>query len=181
MSKILLSLSLFLVLAFSAQAQNIVKNGNFKSGLSNWKISNDNQKGIKVGVSADYASYGLSDSYVGMSFVHLNSQAGLEQSLATMVGEDYVLGFGFSHLPLVGDKQIIVNVDGKPVYTYTIKQSEVRGFFQHKSFTFKAQKAETNVRIYIVSLGGDESKGILLSDIICEVEAAADLKLYYSY
>ena len=181
MSKILLSLSLFLALGFSAQAQNIVKNGSFKSGLANWKISTDNQKEIKLGVSTDYASYGLSDSHIGMSFVHLNSQAGLEQPLVTTVGEDYVVGFGFSHLPSAGDKQIIVNVDGKPVYTYTLKQNEARGFFQHKSFSFRAQKAETNVRIYIVSLGGDEKKGILLSDIICDVEAAADLKLYYSY
>jgi hypothetical protein len=181
MSKLFLSLSLFVALAFSSQAQNIVKNGNFKSGLSEWKVSTDNQKEIKLGVSTDYASYGLSDSHIGMSFVHINSQAGIEQSLATTVGEDYVVGFGFSHLPSVGDKQIIVNIDGKPVYTYTVKQSDVRGFFQHKSFTFKVQKEETNIRIYIVSLGGDEKKGILLSDIICDVEAAADLKLYYSY
>jgi hypothetical protein len=183
MSKLILTLSLFLAIGFAAQAQNnnLIQNGSFKQGLSNWKMSTDNQKVLSMQVSSDYAAFGLTDNYVGMNFVHLNSQVAIEQTVATTVGESYVFGFGYSHLPNVGDKQIIVNIDGKPTYTYTIKQNEKQGRFQHKHFAFKAQGANTNIRIYVVSISGKEEKGILLSDVICDVESEVDLKLFYAY
>jgi hypothetical protein len=183
MSKLILTLSLFLAFAFAAQAQNnnLIQNGNFKKGLSHWKMSTDTERTFSLQVSSDYAAYGLTDNHVGMNFVHLNSQVAMEQTVATAVGEFYVLGFGYSHLPSAGDKQIIVTIDGKPTYTYTVKQDTNPGRFQHKHFTFKAQAANTNIRIYVVSLSGKEDKGILLSDVICDVESEVDLKLFYAY
>lgn len=181
MQKLFLALSFFLAFSVSSQAQNLFQNGSFKNGLSGWKLSTDSQKEINLSVSSDYQAFGLTDNHVGMNFVHLNSLASLEQTLNTQVGESYIVGFGFSHLPQAGDKQIIITIDNKPVYTYTIKNTTEKGRFQHRHFTFKAQNASTNIRIYVASIGGDDKKGILFTDVMCDVEAEADLKLYYSY
>ena len=170
---------LFVLAATTAQAQNLIANGNFQDGLKGWKMSAVNKTAVNLEVSGDYAAYKLTDNHAGLKFVHLNTQTALEQTVPTQAGESYVFGFGFAAIE--GDKQLIVEIDGKPTYTYTIKQQQHASRFSYRHFVFSARQPQTTIRIYVASLSGDDKKGILLSDVLCDVEKEADLKLYYAY
>ncbi len=182
MLKYLSAFALFFALANNnTQAQNLVANGNFQDGLKGWKMSAVNETAINIEVSGDYAAYQLTDNHAGLKFVHLNTQTALEQTVSTQTGESYVFGFGFAAIKGEGDKQIIVEIDGKPTYTYTVKQSQHASRFAYRHFVFNARQNQTTIRVYVASLSGDDKKGILLSDILCDIEKEADLKLYYAY
>jgi hypothetical protein len=177
------------VFCFNLSAQtgenpNLLNNGNFAEGTDNWKIYlTDPNKPIKAQVieqSDSYASYGLADNYVGTNFVELDASSAIQQDVETDEGEPYVLVFAYAHRPEAGDKQLIVQINGKAVWTKTIKNSSENGKFTYKVIKFKGED-KANIAFYAVSLNGDEEKGVLISDVLVNKEPEVNLELFDAF
>jgi hypothetical protein len=178
MFKLILSFVLLAFLSTNSQAQNLIKNQNFAKGVENWSIFMVNggvaPRAIEIGSS--YQKYGLADNQAGISFAELDAQSAIQQTIITQKDKKYVFSYGFSHRPNAGDKQLIIQVNGKVVHTATIKNNADLGKFAHKNFTFDADSDNAKIAIYVVSLSGDASKGVLVTDIFCNLETEVDLK-----
>jgi len=173
----------FSALAVSSYAQNLIKNSNFSKGVEDWSIFlvNGGAAPRMIEVSADYKKYGLADNQAGLHFAELDAQSAIQQTITTQEGKDYLLGFGYATRPNAGDKQLIVEVNGKAVFTQTFKNNPDAGKFTHKHFSFTADAATSKIAIYVVSLSGKDDEGLLISDILCNLESEVDLKLFYTY
>lgn len=180
MLKFTCTLALLSLLSSSSFAQNLLKNGDFEKGVEDWSIffAKEGVAPRSIEISRDYARYGLADNYAGLSFVELDAQSAIQQTIITQPEKEYILAFGYSHRPNAGDKQLIVQINGKTIHTHTIKSSQEAGKFLHKHTSFKAESTESRIVIYAVSLSGDDSKGILLSDVFCNLETEIDLQLF---
>ncbi len=180
MFKFTVTLALLGLLSSSSYAQNLLKNGNFEKGVEDWSIfiAKEGMAPRSIEISRDYARYGLADNYAGLAFVELDAQSAIQQTIVTQAQKEYVLAFGYSHRRNAGDKQLIIQVNGKTVHSHTVKNSHEEGKFVHKHITFTADAPESKIVIYAVSISGDETKGILLSDVFCNLETEIDLKLF---
>ena len=184
MKKILL-LFVCALFAGSTFAQNLIENGRFEDGTKGWDVllSGDNEqiKSYSIEQSDSYETYGLAENFAGINFVELDSKSGLQQTMETKKNQDYLLVFAYSHRPAAGDKQLIVSVNGQPMYTYKIANNDVQGEFEYKHIQYKAESEKTTIAFYVVSLSGDEDKGVLMTDVLFSKESEVDLDLYYDY
>lgn len=156
-------------------AQNIVKNGKFTNGITNWQVLlADADFPIKAQViehSQYYDLYGLADNYINTSFVELDAKSAIQQKVPTNKSDNYTLTFSYAHRPDAGDKQLVITADKEIIYTETIKNNTTEGTFKYKNIYFNAPSNMTKLSFYAVSLNGSEDKGILLTDVICEKTA----------
>ena len=164
---------------------NLLENGNFAKGTEGWSIylsePNVPIKAKIIEQSGAYNLYGLADNYIGTNFVELDSKSAIQQKSTVNKGEPHVLVFAYAHRPNAGDKQLIVQIDGKAVWTKTIKNEVGNGKFTYKVIKFVPSNDNTLVSFYAVSLNGDEDKGILLTDVLLNEEPVVDLDLFYEY
>jgi hypothetical protein len=183
MKKNFFTLLFFSAFAISSYAQNLIKNSNFSKGVEDWSIFlvNGGAAPRMIEVSNDYKKYGLADNQAGLHFAELDAQSAIQQTITTVEGKDYLLGFGFATRPNAGDKQLIVEVNGKAVFTQTFKNNVEAGKFTHSHFSFTADAATSKIAFYIVSLSGKDDEGLLVSDVLCNLESEVDLKLFYTY
>ena len=184
MKKILL-LFVVVLLGADAFAQNLIQNGRFENGTESWEVllSDENQqiKAYTIEQSDAYETYGLAENFAGIHFVELDAKSGLQQTMETKKDQDYLLVFAYSHRPGAGNKQLIVSVNGVPTYTYKIENKDGQGQFEYKHIKHKADSEKTTIAFYVVSLDGDEDKGVLMTDVLFSKEAEVDLDLYYDY
>lgn len=154
-----------------AQQPNLVKNGQFVAGTEGWEVLlNDANQPIKARIEqgSSYKEYGLADNFIGTNFVELDEKSAIQQKITTKVGEMHTLSFAYTHRPDAGNKQFIVAINGKAVYTSTVKNASGMGAFIYKNVSFKATETITKIAFYTVSLEGEADKGVLLTDIHCE-------------
>lgn len=171
------------LMSTSSWAQkNLIANGQFVEGTKNWNVLlTDKDHPIKAHIEhgSSYKEYGLADNFIGTNFVELDEKSAIQQVVKTQKGELYTLVFAYAHRPEAGTKQLIVTVDGKAVYTKTIANTAKAGAFMYQYISFQAPSDETKIGFYSASiLGGAEDKGILLTDILCNVASEVDLKAY---
>lgn len=164
---------------------NLLQNGNFAKGTENWSIYlSDPTQPIKAKIieqSGAYNIYGLADNYIGTNFVELDAKSAIQQKAAINKDEPHVLIFAYAHRPDAGDKQLIVEINHKPVWTKTIKNSSENGKFSYKIIKFTPTQDEVLISFYAVSLNGDEEKGVLITDVLMNEEPAVNLDLFYEY
>lgn len=165
-------------------AQNLLKNGQFSEGIKHWKVLLEETAAspIKAHVVKKGATeHGLADNYVGTNFVELDAHTAIRQTVKTKEAEEYLLVFAFAHRPNAGDKQLIISIDGKPLYTHKIENNAQSGTFQYKHVKYTAIGKQATIEFNVVSLNGDENIGVLLTDVLFNLEEAVDLKLFYKY
>lgn len=179
--KTLLFFAFITLLATQAQAQNLLVNGNFTQGANAWNVWAANGAEASVQPSDAYAKFGLADNFIGTNFLALDEEVGIRQTVATEAERTYLVQFAFSHRPDAGDQELIIEVDDRPVFHQKVPQSDRSGHFRYRHFTFTAQDAETEVNIYVVPVGENKGKGVLLSDIELAEEGTVELKLDYEY
>lgn len=169
----------------SGNTPNLLQNGNFSKGTESWEVFlTDPKAPIKAHIierGDSYEKYGLADNYVGTNFVELDSKSAISQKTATKAGEPHVLVFAYAHRPEAGDKQLIVEINGKAIWTKTVKNTSEAGTFTYKIIKFVPDSNNTSVALYAVSLGGDGEKGVLVTDVLINEEPTVDLKLFYEY
>ena len=179
-TQISLAIASILFLSQSLFAQdNLITNGQFIKGTAGWQVLlNDANQPIKAHTeqSASYQEYGLADNFIGVNFVELDEKSAIQQKIKTTKGDVHMLSFAYAHRPGAGKKQLIVAVNGKAVYTKTVNNSDDTRTFQYKSVLFEATNSETRIAFYTVSLGCDEDKGVLLTDIKCHEPNETDLE-----
>ena len=161
-------------------AQNLLQNGKFEQAATGWEAISSQANPI-IEHSKSYQDYGLADNFVGTNFVELDAVSAIQQTITTKKDEKYTLVFSYSHRPNAGDKELIVLVNGKPVYTEKIANTPDAGSFRYKHTVFTANGEKATIGFYVVSLNGDESKGVLLTNVLAGIENETDLNLYYSY
>lgn len=165
--------------SLSSTAQNLVQDGKFTDGVSHWQVLlSDPSIPIKAQIieqSQDYGAYGLADNYINTSFVELDAQSAIQQSIPTSVGDQYVLTFAYAHRPNAGKKQLVVLLDQQVICTKTIQNSETTGVFKYQTVHFSATKKQSKLSFYTISLDGPEDQGILITDLHCEVAAEINL------
>jgi len=166
--------------------ENLLTNGSFIEGTTGWDIYlSDPNLPIKAQIierAASYHQYGLADNYVGTNFVELDNQSAIQQKVnIKAVDEPHTLVFAYAHRPSAGDKQLIVTINGNPIWTYTIKNTSENGKFTYKVLKFTPTTKEVMVAFNAVSLNGDKEKGVLLTDILLNEEPAVDIDLFYEY
>ena len=180
--KLIFAGSFILLTTILAAQDNLVKNGQFVDGTKHWEVLlNDSKEPIKAHIEhgSSYKEYGLADNFVGTNFVELDQKSAIQQAIPTRKGESYTLIFAYAHRPGAGSKQLIVKAGGKAIYTTTVKNSDAEGSFIYKNITFTATDKETKIGFYSVSiLGGAEDKGILLTDVLCNISSEVDLKRF---
>jgi hypothetical protein len=170
-------------------AQNLVQNGAFQQGLEGWKVLTaqpDAQFTARYVPRGSKATqeYGLKDNQVETNFVALNGQSSIEQSIATEVGKRYTLVFAVALPSQAKNQQMIVSLNGQPKWTRTLSSNGEKGSFQHYYFHFEATSPQTVLSFYATPIGGEatsSNEGLLLSDIICNLEEEVELKLNYQY
>lgn len=152
---------------------NLIQNGQFTKGTSSWKVLlTDKDQPIKAQIEhgASYKEYGLADNFVGTNFVELDAKSAIQQTINTKAGQQYKLMFAFAHRPDAGNNQLIVTTNDQVLFTKTLQSSSKEGRFTYKELYFTADAPQTKIGFYSVSiLGGPEDKGILLTDIWCEL------------
>lgn len=162
----------FFFISTSIFGQNLIKNGFFKEGIQHWEVLLSNKENpIKAHIiehSNDYNTYGLADNYINTNFIELDSESSLQQKVALNLSENYLLSFAYSHRPNSGDKQLIILIDDKVVFTKKIKNEEKPGKFQYEEVSFIALNSSSKISFYAVSLSGADDQGVLLTDILCE-------------
>ncbi len=165
--------------SFSATAQNLVRDGQFKEGIQHWTVLlSDSQFPIKAQViehSDDYGTYGLADNYVNTNFVELDAASAIQQIIATKANNKYVLTLAYSHRPNAGKKQLVVLVDQEVVHTETVDNNSSVGTFKYKTIYFTPEQDNSKLSFYAVSLDGPEDQGILITDLSCEIAAEINL------
>ena len=168
--------------AFGAQAQNLVQNGSFEtgavafaangydgsktSGINSWAV-------VGNGLGVDYfhqpvppnpaLEFVASD---GTRFIELNATGGsaigngVQQTIATVPGQTYVLSFDLSGNPAGGNvpnpKLLRVQVTGSPdhVFAYDVTgHSGVNWGWAPQSFTFVATSATTTLS-FLTAMAG---------------------------
>jgi hypothetical protein len=160
--------------------QNLVQNSKFQQGVTHWQVLlEDSNVPIKAQViehSKDYGQYGLADNYVNTSFVELDAQSAVQQRMATVAGDNYVLTFAYAHRPNAGKKQLVVMIDQQVVFTTTLNNSASVGFFNYETLHFTAPSSNAKLSFYAVSLSGVAEQGVLLTDVSCE--RAAEINIF---
>lgn len=169
------------LLSADLQAQNLLLNGKFNPQEKGWETLRSQGELPKIEQSSAYKAYGLSDKFAGLSFVELDALSAVQQTVATEKGEKYTLVYSYSHRPNAGDKQLIVLLNGKPIYTETIPNTSEPGRFRYHHCSFTADNAQSTLAFYVVSLSGEENQGVLLTDVSLGKESEINLNLYYSY
>jgi hypothetical protein len=168
----------FITLSLFAQ-DNLIKNGQFINGTTNWEVSLLNKdEPIKAHIehSNVYKEYGLADNFVGTNFVELDQKSSIHQIIPTRKGEMYTLVFAYAPRPNAGSKQLIVKAGQKIIYTTTLDNSDDKGSFIYKKITFKATENYTKVGFHAVSILSDaDEKGVLLTDILCNLSSIIDV------
>jgi len=169
----------------SSNTPNLLQNGNFSKGTESWEIFlTDPKSPIKAHIierGDSYEKYGLADNYVGTNFVELDSKSAVEQKVSSKASEPHVLIFAYAHRPDAGDKQLIVEINGKAIWTKTVKNDSEAGTFTYKIIKFVPETSKISVALYAVSLNGDGEKGVLITDVLVNEEPTVDLKLFYEY
>mgnify|MGYP000270818340 CR=1 FL=1 len=180
MLKSLLFAILFLSLTITLFAQdNLIKNGQFGDGTNNWEVLllNKNEP-IKAHIehSSTYKEYGLADNFVGTNFVELDQKSAIQQVIPTRKGEMYTIAFAYAPRPNAGTKQLIVTAGQKVIFTTTLKNSDDKGVFTYKTVSFAATENYTKIGFHAVSILSDaDDKGILLTDILCNLSSVVDV------
>ncbi|BDS11770.1 DUF642 domain-containing protein [Aureispira anguillae] len=158
-------------------AQNLIQNGNFKLGTNEWQplIASSRVTIEKQAIEhSNYGDlYGLPDNYIETSFVELDQQSSLEQTIKT-TQTNYTLTFAYSHRPNAGDKKLIVVADNQVIYQKTIKNNKEEGSFIYQKAHFNATNSHTTLEFYIESIEGAADKGVLITDIFCEERVKLD-------
>lgn len=182
MAKHLFIAFLLVWLTNNIRAQNLIKNGQFNDGVKGWTVLLDEkaQSPIKAHVikSNSNKQYGLADTYTKTNFVELDAHSIIKQTVKTKEGETYTLVFGYAHRPNAGDKQLIIAVNGKPIYTKKIANAQDAAKFQYKDLTYIAKTKQTTLEFFAVSLGGDDNMGVLITDIVFNKQEAVDLDAF---
>ncbi|MFT5647768.1 MAG: hypothetical protein ACI976_002462 [Aureispira sp.] len=173
----------FCTLSLFAQT-NLIKNGQFIDGTDKWKVLllNKNEP-IKAHIehSNVYKEYGLADNFVGTNFIELDQKSAIQQVISTKEGEMYTLVFAYAPRPSAGTKQLIVTAGKKIVYTATLDNSDNKGNFVYKKVSFAATGDYTKIGFHAVSILSDaDDKGILLTDILCNLSSILDIDQIYS-
>lgn len=168
--RILLPILLLLSFNLLGQETNLVVNGQFLNGTNAWEVLlDDANQSIKAHIEKgnSYKEYGLADNFIGTNFVELDEQSAIQQKIKTTPGKAHILSFAYAHRPDAGTKQLIVAINGKAVYTTTVKNTSETGVFTYKDISFTPSETTTKIAFYSVSLSGAADKGILLTDIRC--------------
>jgi hypothetical protein len=168
--KLFFFLSFLASVSLSAQDDNLIANGQFLEGTDSWEVLlNDAREPIKAHIEKgnSYKEYGLADNFIGTNFVELDEKSAVQQEIKTAPNKTHVLSFAYAHRPNAGNKQLIVAVDGKAIYTTTVKNETGTGVFMYKSVSFTPKSNDTKIAFYSVSLDGAADKGVLLTDIKC--------------
>ena len=172
----------FLTITLFAQ-DNLIKNGQFVDGTNNWSVLLlDKNEPIKAHIehSNVYKEYGLADNFVGTNFVELDQKSAIQQVIPTKKGEVYILFFAYAPRPNAGTKQLIVTAGKKAVYTTTLNNSDDKGVFTYKKVSFVATSDYTKIGFHAVSILSDaDDKGILLTDILCNLSSVVDVNEIY--
>jgi len=180
MKKSLSLLFLFFVLNHIAQAQNLIKNSKFSTGVEYWEVllaeKNSPIKASIIEHSQDYGSYGLADNYINTSFVELDATSAIQQKFNTDNSDNYTLIFAYAHRPNAGDKQLVVKANETVIHTQTVKNSPSVGMFKYKNVYFNAPSNTTKLSFYAVSISGPDDQGVLLTDISCEKTAEINIE-----
>lgn len=179
--KILGLFTFLLIASISANAQNLLVNGSFTQGAEAWTVWTASGAEASVQPSNAYADFGLADNFIGTNFLALGEEVGIRQSIATEAQRTYVIQFAFSHRPNAGDQELIIEVDGRPVFHQKVANSERNGRFRYRHFTFTAQDESTEIKLYSVPIEANKGKGILLSNIEVAEEGTVEIKLDYEY
>lgn len=183
MKRISFAIALFFGSFLTSQAQNqnpnLINNPKFDAGTKSWEIANANGNAIEI--SNDYKAYGLTDNFAGTYFVELDANSAVQQTIKTEKGKKYVFAFAYSHRPNAGDKQFIVLVNGKPFHTEKIANNAANGGFRQKALSFTAEGETSVVAFHTASLSGEDTQGVLLTDVLVGEESEVNLNLYYSY
>lgn len=165
-------------ITLSAQ-DNLIRNGQFINGTNNWNVlllNKDEPIKAHIEHSNVYKEYGLADNFVGTNFVELDQKSAIQQSVPTRKGEMYTLVFAYAPRPNAGTKQLIVTAGQKAIYTKTLKNSDDKGSFTYETVSFIATENFTKIGFHAVSvLSEADDKGILLTDILCNVSTEVDV------
>jgi hypothetical protein len=168
----------FLTINLFAQ-NNLIKNGQFIDGTNNWEVlllNKDEPIKAHIEHSNVYKEYGLADNFVGTNFVELDQKSTIQQVIPTRKGDMYTLIFAYAPRPNAGTKQLIVTAGQKVIYTATLNNSDDKGTFVYKTVSFAATENFTKIGFHAVSILSDaDDKGILLTDILCNLSSVVDV------
>jgi hypothetical protein len=154
--------------------QNIIKNGLFEQGTLNWSVYAPQSNSAKIEYSDSYSEYDLSDSHIGMHFVELDGNSGLQQKITAQPEEIYDLSFAYALRKEVGSIQLIIKNDDTVLLNKTFKDNMKLRHFHYTHIQFKVKKTSSMLKFYIKTTSNSD-KGLLLSDIFCVKSGSVNL------
>ncbi|WMX13413.1 MULTISPECIES: DUF642 domain-containing protein [unclassified Aureispira] len=179
LKSLLFSILFFSFTIYSFAQDNLIKNGQFADGTNNWEVlllNKDEPIKAHIEHSDGYKEYGLADNFVGTNFVELDQKSAIQQVIPTRKNGIYTLAFAFAPRPNAGTKQLIVTAGKKVIYTTTLNNSDDKGVFIYKTVNFTATENYTKIGFHAVSiLSNEDDKGILLTDILCNLSSTVDV------
>lgn len=164
---------------FAQNKENLIKNGQFRNSLEGWEILLSNgSPSIKAQIlseEADYKKFGLADNFVGTSFVEIDENSSIRQDVELKSIEPHSLVFAYAPRPNAGDKQLIVKVDGRAVWTTTLGNQNALGRFQYKAIKLMPEEKSAQISFYVVSLSDKKDQGVFIADVFLNEEPLVDL------
>ena len=149
-----------IALSFNTQAQKINKNTTWEP----WEPGN-RSAGVYFKPRTETSVYGLKAITAGKKFAEVDEISNMGQYVATKPGERYTIKFAYAHRQSAGDKSLRVAVNGVLAHEIFVNDNHAPGTFDYQSFEFKADKSETFIGFYVISLSGDPNKGVLIDDV----------------
>lgn len=160
MKKLIITAIGIIAMSMSAQAQSTSKSQAWKP----WKPEK-RSAGIYFKPRMATPVYGLKTVAEGKYFAEVDELSNMGQYIKTTPGTLYQVKFAFAHRQSAGDKSLRIALSGTLAYDIFIDNNTAPGTFSYDSFEFKAEKEETFLGFYVISLSGDPNKGVLIDDV----------------
>ncbi len=139
---------------------NLIQNGSFEDGLNNWASSQINYIG----------DWQAAD---GSKTLDMNAENGggyVEQTIATVVGQEYVVGFALSKNPgsPSGTETLRVTAaNDSQDYVFNAANSATNMLWDNHTFSFTANSTSTTVRLASADpTGGTDAWGPALDEVV---------------
>lgn len=174
--------TIFTFISFLSFGQNLITNGHFTKDLEGWDIWKDKAlPSTTMTVSNDYQAFNLADNFIGTNFVVLRDEAGIQQTFSVEPETEYILQFGWAQQQDATKKQLIIEINGEQVESFTVPITTEASRFKYENIHFTPHTETLSIAIYVVTPKGDSKKGVLISDVIFAKQGDASLNLHLNY